>query len=131
MGKERITSCGILIQVDDKYLVCKSSGSNVWGIPKGQKDKGETNKECAIREVEEETSIKIEKEKLTLFLKYPSKTKDIVVYQATLAEQPPNLICSTILPNGLPENDEFRWVTKEEALGLVKNHMTQIFQKLG
>jgi len=31
----------------------------VWDIPKGKLDKGETIKECAVREVEEETGVKV------------------------------------------------------------------------
>ena len=36
-----------------------------WDLPKGKLDKGETIKECATREVEEETKVKVEcKEKI-------------------------------------------------------------------
>ena len=31
-----------------------------WDLPKGKLDKGETIKECAKREVEEETKVKVE-----------------------------------------------------------------------
>lgn len=130
MTKARVISCGILIQVGSKYLICKSSGADTWGIPKGQKNKGETNKECAVREVEEETSIKIEKTTLALFLKYPSKTKDIIVYHTTLQKELKGLFCTTMLPNGKLEIDDYKWVDKQEALMFVRNHMTQIFQKL-
>ena len=47
----------------NKILLVQSRG-NLWGIPKGSFEDGETKEECAIREVFEETGIKIDKELL-------------------------------------------------------------------
>ncbi|QHR78527.1 putative antimutator GTP pyrophosphohydrolase MutT [Lymphocystis disease virus 4] len=46
----------VLIDSDEKTLVVKSA-SNKWGFPKGSVEKGETLKDCADRELMEETGI--------------------------------------------------------------------------
>ena len=55
-----------------EWLICKHSGYKKWVFPKGLIDKGETSEKTAVREVEEETGVKvkiIEKipEKITYF----------------------------------------------------------------
>jgi len=55
---------GVLIQVGKKFLLCKRAPTagkypNIWSIPSGHVDPGERTKEAAIRELEEETQIKI------------------------------------------------------------------------
>ena len=55
--KRRIT-CGVFIHnPDGQLLVCHATETswNVWGIPKGRPDEGETHMTAAIREVYEET----------------------------------------------------------------------------
>jgi hypothetical protein len=42
--------------ITNKVLIVQSRG-NLWGAPKGTIEYGETNIECAIREVEEETGL--------------------------------------------------------------------------
>ena len=48
----------IIANVDNKY------SDNEWEIPKGRRKRGETNRDCAIREFEEETNIKADTYKL-------------------------------------------------------------------
>jgi len=55
---------GVLIKVKNKFLLCKRSPNagkypNIWSIPSGHVDSGERTKEAAIRELAEETEIKI------------------------------------------------------------------------
>ena len=47
-----------------KVLLVQSRG-NLWGVPKGTFEPNETEKECAIREVQEETGLEISESKLT------------------------------------------------------------------
>ncbi len=54
----KIKSCGFLIFKDDpspSFLLMKHP--NRWDLPKGHVDTGETNLECALRELVEETGI--------------------------------------------------------------------------
>jgi 8-oxo-dGTP pyrophosphatase MutT (NUDIX family) len=56
------TSCGAVIykieNANPIFLLVKSAKSGNWGLPKGHMEKGETEKETAVREIFEETGIK-------------------------------------------------------------------------
>ena len=60
----KVKSCGFLIfrndgrsgdKVNRSFLLMEHA--NRWDLPKGHVDPGETNRECALRELEEETGI--------------------------------------------------------------------------
>ena len=54
----KVKSCGVLILRSDpihSFLLMKHPGR--WDLPKGHVDPGETELECALRELEEETGI--------------------------------------------------------------------------
>jgi ADP-ribose pyrophosphatase YjhB (NUDIX family) len=53
--------------VKNNVLLVQSRG-RLWGPPKGSKNINETNKECAIREVLEETGINISEDDLTKYV---------------------------------------------------------------
>ena len=48
---------GGIVEKDDQILLIHRQGK--WDIPKGKQDKGETVSKCALREVEEETGVKV------------------------------------------------------------------------
>lgn len=50
-----IKAAGGLVRRNDQFLFIKRHG--FWDIPKGKLDKGETIKECAVREIEEECGL--------------------------------------------------------------------------
>jgi len=52
---------GGIVEKSGKYLLIYRR--KVWDFPKGKLDKGETIKECAVREVEEETGVKVKIDK--------------------------------------------------------------------
>lgn len=45
----------IVIEVSEKYLICFNRYRKQWEIPAGQRESDETSKQCAIRELFEET----------------------------------------------------------------------------
>lgn len=54
-----VKACGGLVLGDEgKYLFIYRRGS--WDLPKGKMESGETKKQTAVREVEEETAVKID-----------------------------------------------------------------------
>lgn len=64
-----------------KVLLCKSVQSlNRWGFLKGVQDNNETAQQTAIREFEEESSIKIEKSMLEEYFYQENLEKDIGIY---------------------------------------------------
>ena len=56
-------SCGAVVYTEDgtdrKYIIIRSTGGH-YGFPKGHVEKGESEEETALREVEEETGLRVE-----------------------------------------------------------------------
>jgi len=57
-GKFKVVEAGGgIVEKEGKFLLIYRR--KVWDFPKGKLDKGETIKQCAVREVEEETGVKV------------------------------------------------------------------------
>ena len=130
-------SCGVLVQYKDTYLLGHASGQGRqnFGIPKGGQEKGETDEETALRELYEETSIRLTPGYLSSepLIQYRAKNgKYMTVFLAQREEKPENVEClSYVGTSNRKEFDYFVWVTKEEGLEmLANNHMKQIFERL-
>lgn len=96
----KVKSCGFLIYRDDpspSFLLMRHADR--WDLPKGHVDNGETNLQCAYRELDEETGIQAEqilidehfKFKNKYVVKYDSdgevvKKKKLIIYLAKLLE---------------------------------------------
>lgn len=52
-------SCGCIIISNEKVLLVQNRNGN-WAFPKGHVEKGETEKETALRETKEETNLDVE-----------------------------------------------------------------------
>ncbi len=77
-GQLRVGSCAVIF--DDrreKVLLTKRSDNGLWCIPGGQMDSGETVEECCIREIFEETGLKIRPKRLIAIY---SNRDQLVVY---------------------------------------------------
>lgn len=82
-----------------------------WDLPKGHVDEGETNRECALRELQEETGIALEhlriddgfkyKDRYIVESKRGKKKKTLIIYLAELIEE------VEIVPT---EHEGFEWV---------------------
>lgn len=93
---EKIKSCGFLIyrtQPSKSVLLMKHPKR--WDLPKGHVDEGESNLECAIRELEEETGITCDDIRMDPDFKYKDvyvvttkrgaqKKKKLIIYLAEL-----------------------------------------------
>jgi ADP-ribose pyrophosphatase YjhB (NUDIX family) len=114
--KIKTKKAGIFIIDKDtgKLLVVQSRG-NLWGIPKGSFKKGETSRECAIREVEEETGIEISMNQLdNNFLNIKNNA---FYYYLELNEVPISI------QTNLPDNDVngISWIKVSCLVELVEN----------
>ena len=66
IGNEMLMTvgCGIIIEKDNQILLQHRRDRNVWGIPGGVMEPGETFLETAVRETFEETGLKVEELKM-------------------------------------------------------------------
>ena len=80
-------SCGAIIFNEGKVLVVKQT-SGFYGFPKGHVEKGETEKETAIRETKEETGLDIkiisDKRYTQSYIVKENVHKDVVFFIAKL-----------------------------------------------
>ncbi len=58
--RREFSAGGIVFNHQNQVLLCRHSKSKRWGYPKGLIDPGQTSKEAALREVEEEGGVKAE-----------------------------------------------------------------------
>ena len=84
---EKVISSGVLIIHNKTILAClpygrNSKNKNVFDLPKGKVDKGESFEEAALREVEEETGLVLEKNKLKFHGVFEYKQrKDLALFE--------------------------------------------------
>ncbi|HUF53100.1 MAG TPA: NUDIX hydrolase [Dehalococcoidia bacterium] len=58
-----VSAGGVVYRADNgtiEVVICGRLGDGVWGLPKGTPDQGETLEETAVREVSEETGLRVE-----------------------------------------------------------------------
>lgn len=85
---------GVILLVEGKILLVQSNKNknmdNDWSIPKGKVDKGEKRLECAIRELEEETGVKIKKDAydhLRIYYKKNNVLKELTAFIVNLSKE--------------------------------------------
>ena len=110
---DRVDAAGGLVERDGRVLLVHRPRYDDWTFPKGKLDPGESFEDAALREVQEETGLRC-----TLGRELPSATYEVngrpklVRYwlMAPTAEL-------EFTPND--ETDDLRWVTPDEARGLL------------
>lgn len=112
---EKVKSCGFLIyRRHPKRSFLLMRHAKRWDLPKGHVDDGETNMECALRELKEETGIQESdlivdpdfKYKNKYIVQYKSgkpKKKILIIYLAELVEE------VTIVPTEHIGYEWFEW----------------------
>lgn len=85
LKKSKCKAGVILYDSDSDKILMVQSRNNLWGIPKGSLNQGETFGECAIRELTEETGIVIKECDLT---NYITITSNICYYYMNMKETP-------------------------------------------
>ncbi|MDR7071418.1 NUDIX hydrolase [Fictibacillus barbaricus] len=63
-----------VITCEGKFLICYNKWRNQWELPAGKREHGETPKECAIRELYEETGQRVDNLKFKGLLKLINRT---------------------------------------------------------
>jgi len=130
-SKMKKSSGVIIVLKNEKVLICHPSNNDKWfgsySFPKGGIDEGETIKQAALRELFEETSVKLDESKISkepLVLDYMNyKKKDVVYKKIYLFIMYINDISeigldSEVIPNHKLPFGEIDWagfISKEEA----------------
>ena len=112
-------------------------GEECWSIPKGEPDEGEELMNTAIREVWEESSIRIDSDQLKYIGSnvYKSGKKTIHAYAIKLAVYGKDLnpACTSSFINKIGEEtfeiDQFRWVKPEDAKKLVHEAQKDLLEE--
>ncbi|MBC7437893.1 MAG: NUDIX hydrolase [Bdellovibrionales bacterium] len=116
----KTTSCGVLIfNEHGQLLMAHATGQRHWDIPKGGIDEGETPRQTAVREVQEETGIVLDAQALEEIgrMAYTSR-KDLHLFRMVLHTRNCDITackCTSFFPHHLtgemtPEADRFKWV---------------------
>ncbi|MDA7910326.1 NUDIX domain-containing protein [bacterium] len=139
----KVKSCGFLIYREDpspSFLLMRHADR--WDLPKGHVDDGETNLQCAYRELEEETGIRAEhvlmdehfKFKNKYVVKYDEnggviKKKKLIIYLAKLLEP------VEIKPT---EHEGFEWVSwtpphqiQKKTIDPLLHHLAEHWNSIG
>lgn len=123
------------IIVNSKDEILLGYGNNNYQIIGGHKEKGETYKDCLIREIKEETGIIIDDfdEKVILTIKYycknyPSKNLNTLFnanYYVIKTNQKPNMKLINLTENEKEGMFEFKYINKNNVINeLVKTFDT-------
>jgi 8-oxo-dGTP pyrophosphatase MutT (NUDIX family) len=108
-----VRAAGGLVLRDDEVLVVHRPQYDDWTFPKGKAEPGETDEECAVREVEEETGLRCE-----LGDELPSTSYTDTLGRAKRVRYWRMRIASGELAF-VHEIDTARWVTRDEASELL------------
>lgn len=109
-------SCGAIVfnENTEKILLVKMHNGN-WGFPKGHIEKDETKEETAIREVLEETNVRIkiipDFEREIKYIPNEKTIKKVTIFMGITQDEEVTIDTSEI--------EDFKWCAYEEALKLV------------
>jgi ADP-ribose pyrophosphatase YjhB (NUDIX family) len=107
------------MKVKDKILflhrVNDGDQGNLWGLPGGTVEKGETLKEALFREIMEETNVPLKEEEVVylkkIYVRYPKKDFNYHMFYAELKKMP-------VIETNPEEHIGFLWITPLGAMKL-------------
>ena len=112
---EVLAAGGVVVRDDGRVAVIHRPRYDDWSLPKGKLDPGESFEDGAVREVLEETGVRgriVGELEPTSYVDRKGRDKVVRWYRMELDGDP-----VAFAPND--EVDELRWVTPEEAAGLL------------
>jgi 8-oxo-dGTP pyrophosphatase MutT (NUDIX family) len=140
-----VISCGfVIINTNNKILICHPtndfSGYGIWDLPKGRIDDGETELECALREVYEETNLNLKEIKGdTSFLSRTERNGRkyvLYVFRALEDLSKYEIKCNSLVDGDYEswetpyyEIDEYKWVSVYDSLNYLCEREQTIIEK--
>jgi len=127
-------SAGVCLTDGNMFLITHPTGKPVWEVPKGLIDKDEKPHWAAVRELHEETGVKINAGKLKFFKKFKlHKTKDVILYIYKTDKLPNSstMKCSTFLKGGKPETDNWMYIKFDQIEEYVRPEMHDVLKQIG
>ncbi|ACC70094.1 NUDIX hydrolase [Paraburkholderia phymatum] len=134
----RTISCGVvLLDPDGRVLLAHATETTHWDIPKGQGEEGEAPQATALREMDEETGLALEAERLKdLGLFVYRRDKDLHLFAARARADELDLsrcVCTSMFPRRsdgtmIPEMDAFRWAAPDEVEHYASRSLARLFQ---
>ena len=112
---EVLAAGGVVVRADGRVAVIHRPRYDDWSLPKGKLDPGESFEDGAVREVLEETGVRariVAELEPTSYVDRKGRAKVVRWYRMELDGDP-----VAFAPND--EVDELRWVTPDEAGGLL------------
>jgi 8-oxo-dGTP pyrophosphatase MutT (NUDIX family) len=129
-------SAGVVVTDGSNILLCHVTGSNHWDLPKGKVDPGETNLDAAVRELYEETSIRVSADRLIdlgIFQYKRNKDLSLWLYPVDQIPDPAGLDCLSTFESGKgihkKEMDGFASVRWEKIGKYVVPDMLRVLTK--
>jgi len=133
---KKLSCGGIIFSPDFKLLIARPRwDSPDWNIPKGELKLGESPKECAMREIEEETSISPSMYRYIIDIGQHAylKNKDLYLFHIFLNTIPLKLICKSFYEkNGkkYPEMVDFKWIEWTEREKFVSEAIKNVLNRV-
>jgi len=96
-------SAGVVVTNGKKILLCHVTGSKHWDLPKGKLDPNETELNAAVRELYEETSLRVDPAELNhlgLFKYKKDKELSLFLYQVEKMPKTRELECFSTFDSG-------------------------------
>jgi 8-oxo-dGTP pyrophosphatase MutT (NUDIX family) len=129
-----LLSCGVLVVYEDSVLLAHvTGGGRRWDIPKGMPETDEDHLDAALRELEEETGIRLlPSEVMELGYTHYTKTKDLYLIRHEGYYDHNTLVCSsTFERNGIQiyEVDDFRYFKINDLERYVTPNLHDVLMK--
>lgn len=140
LGTELPVSCGTLvINAVREILLCHVTGHDLWDLPKGMQEQGETAVKAARRELHEETGLEFAEDlfvEIGCFDFRPDKKLHLFKIQTEKGSvNPETLICVSHFIHvasgkSLPEMDGFRWAKRVDVPNLCGPNLQRVLLAL-
>lgn len=96
----KISAYGIILDSENKILLCHRKDLDLWNLPGGHAEDGETPWDAALREVEEESGLNVEINRLSGIYSKPNVNEIVFQYICTPKAG---------VPNPSEESDDIRY----------------------